>query len=1137
MPRANIPADESQRLQCLRDCRILDTPPESVFDDLTQLAARLSETPIALVSLVDSERQWFKSAYGIDARETHRDMAFCAHAILSDAPFVVTDAANDPRTLDNPLVLGPPHIRFYAGVQLRTKSGYVLGTLCVIDTKPREISEQQLQDLKSLAIQVTSQLELRRLNSVLSHNQAQLQEVHTRLNKIASQVPGVVYQYELREDGTSCFPYASEGIFRIYRVTPEEVRADASKVFAVLHPDDYDAVVDSIRKSARDLSQWRHEYRVRFSDGDVRWLYGNATPQRQSNGSILWHGLITDETEQRKIRDEALLVRSRMQAVVQGSTQLSIIGTDLNGMITVFNSGAEGLLGYRAEEMIGLQTPEIIHLRSEVETRSAQLSKKYGYAVEGFETFVHSARRGGHSEADWTYVRKDGSHLTVHLVVTATRDEAGLVTGFVGVAADVTAARNTEATLRFERERLDMALTGGELGTWDWNIQTGREIWDSRFAGLLGERLEDLNQHMDEFTARVFPEDLMEVLSNVQKHLSGQSPIYEAEFRVRQKNGTWKWVQARGRLMERDVQGNPLRMLGTLADISARKKTEADLVKARVMADTANRSKSEFLANMSHEIRTPLTSILGYADLLTNSGLSDDEVAENVATIKSAGSHLLTIINDVLDLSKIEAGRMTVERIGMCPSHVVGEVLTVLRPAAHAKGLHLKVRSVGLMPRRIISDPVRLRQILMNIVGNAIKFTETGHVCVTAQMAPASPDGKDRLLLEVADTGIGMTKTQCDALFEPFIQADASTTRRFGGTGLGLAICRRMARILDGEITVRSEPGVGSTFRISIASGPVGNVEMSDSLAVENETPRGDEIRESVSVLHGSILLVEDNPVNSRLFRSLLQNAGADVETADNGQIAVEKTLRLMQSRPISQGLKAGYDLILMDMQMPVLDGYSAAKQLRKSGYREPIVALTAHALSEDRQKCLSAGCDDVATKPIEKTQLINICHKWMTDQRPRDLIGESAAENNAGVAATELDINAILSSVDGDMELLNELTDLFNVNAAELLDELQHAIEEKDCHVIARIAHSLKGAVGAFGARNAFNAAATVETLASAGDLNGAIEDFPRLKRETHHVLEGLRRFQTNRPTEEAARDAEPEVKTFATLGELCQF
>ncbi|MEJ7590550.1 MAG: ATP-binding protein [Planctomycetaceae bacterium] len=858
MPRARIPADEMQRLNSLYDCCILDSLPENGFDDLTALAARLCDTPIALVSLVDAERQWFMSAVGTEAKETHRDSAFCAHAILGDEPLIVRDAATDPRTFDNALVLGPPYIRFYAGIPLRTGDGHALGTLCVIDTVPRDITSQQLEDLKSLARQAASQLELRRLNRILVQSQSQQKELHTRLNEIA---------------------------------------------------------------------------------------------------------------------------------------------------------------------------------------------------------------------------------------------------------------RRTEESLRFDRERLDLALAGGEIGTWDWNIQTGEEIWDAGLADLLGERLEDLNQSFNEFTARVHPHDLTEVMSNAQKHLDGLTPIYAAEFRIRQKNGDWRWVQAHGRLMQRDQNGRPLRMLGTMADISDRKRTEEELVNARVMADTANRSKSEFLANMSHEIRTPLTSILGYADLLSVPGLSVVETADNIAIIKSAGSHLMTIINDVLDLSKIEAGKMTVECIETFPSRVIHEVLSALQPAAEAKGLQLNAQCLGPIPGRISSDPVRVRQILINLIGNAVKFTEKGHVRVTAQMVPESPDGIERLAFEVTDTGIGMTPEECKSLFEPFTQADPSMTRRFGGTGLGLAICRRMAQILDGEIVATSQPGIGSTFRVTIATGSLQHVELFDTLSSADEASDRSAfaLHHLKRSLQGRILLADDNPVNRRLFEAILRNAGAAVDVAENGQVAVEKAVTAMMpsSSPGDMARSRtlpGYDLILMDMQMPVLDGYSATKHLRAIRYQGPIVALTAHALMEDREKCLAVGCDDVISKPVERDLLIHTCHEWIERARSNRCrlsgidksAGTMTAPDSAGV-----DMKALMDSVNGDMGRRPDC--LFMSNSADLICEMQQAIEARDCAAIGPVAHSLKGAVSTFSARNALHAATTVETLARDADLDGAAEAFDRLRSEVDELIHEL--------------------------------
>ena len=363
--------------------------PEPVFDDLTRFAASVCKTPIALVSLVDSERQWFKSVFGLSVRETHRDLAFCAHAILGTAPFIIKDAAIDPRTCDNLLVTGAPHIRFYAGIPLCASDGHALGTLCVIDTVPRDLSLEQLTDLESLARQASGQIELRRANYQLAEEKRSLTVTHDRLVQIAAQVPGVVYQYLLRPDGSSCFPYASEGIRQIYRVAPEEVRYDATKVLDTLHPDDHDDVIASIEHSARTLQPWRHEYRVRFENGETRWLCGNAMPTRLPDRSVCWHGFITDITQQRVERDESYRLRAQLEAIVDASTQVAIITTDLRGVITLFNTGAEQMLGYAAKELIGLQTPALFHLESEVVLRGEQLSResRFGIPVAAAESF------------------------------------------------------------------------------------------------------------------------------------------------------------------------------------------------------------------------------------------------------------------------------------------------------------------------------------------------------------------------------------------------------------------------------------------------------------------------------------------------------------------------------------------------------------------------------------------------------------------------------------------------------------------------------------------------------------------------------------------------------------------------------
>ena len=373
-------------------------------------------------------------------------------------------------------------------------------------------------------------------------------------------------------------------------------------------------------------------------------------------------------------------------------------------------------------------------------------------------------------------------------------------------------------------------------------------------------------------------------------------------------------------------------------------------------AEVAAKAKSEFLANMSHEIRTPMTAILGYTDLLIDE-TSERETLEQLKVIQRNGAHLLQIVNDILDLSKIEAGKMTVENVACSPSALLSEVKALVQVRADAKGLALTVDCPATIPAAIFTDPVRLRQILVNLVGNAIKFTQRGSVRVILQMVDGD---RRRLQCDVCDTGLGLTPEQAAKLFQPFSQADSSTTRKFGGTGLGLAISRRLAEHLGGELVlVSSEPGVGSRFRVTVPTSPVEAAPGETAEPPDDQPPPA-----ALPRLNCRILLAEDGPDNQRIIAAVLRKAGADVTIVDDGRMAVDAALTAEKD-------DAPFDVILMDMQMPVLDGYQSTRLLRQGGYAGAILALTANAVSEVRQNCLDAGCNDYVSKPIDRQTLV----------------------------------------------------------------------------------------------------------------------------------------------------------------------
>jgi signal transduction histidine kinase/ActR/RegA family two-component response regulator len=409
---------------------------------------------------------------------------------------------------------------------------------------------------------------------------------------------------------------------------------------------------------------------------------------------------------------------------------------------------------------------------------------------------------------------------------------------------------------------------------------------------------------------------------------------------------------------------------------------EAESAKAK--AEDAARVKSEFLANMSHELRTPMTAILGFADLIERDGRGESDAVErrdHAATIRRSGEHLLALINDILDYSKIEAGRMSIECAEMSPLQAMGDAIAMLRDRARAKGLAIVTRIDGAVPVRVQSDPTRLRQILINLIGNAIKFTEHGEIIVRAAMLTAPSDPRPRFVFEVTDTGIGIDRDVIGRLFVPFTQADGSMARRFGGTGLGLAICKHLCGMLGGEIAVESEVGRGSTFRFTFETGPLGGVPMIAGLDALNQRPV-----ESAggfagpTRVRGRILFADDSLDNQRLIAFHLRRAGGEVEVASDGREAVRKALESLTDP------RGPYDLVLMDMQMPELDGYQATAALRTRGWSGPIVALTAHASPNERERCTEAGCCDFAAKPISRDALLDLCSKWLADGSDRAL-------------------------------------------------------------------------------------------------------------------------------------------------------
>jgi len=542
----------------------------------------------------------------------------------------------------------------------------------------------------------------------------------------------------------------------------------------------------------------------------------------------------------------------------------------------------------------------------------------------------------------------------------------------------------------------------------------------------------------------------------------------------------------------KDENGAVQQVVHIIHDITDLKEAEAEALRARRAAETANAAKSAFLANMSHEIRTPLTAILGYTELMSDPDQPESERQEALTTIRRNGEHLLSLINDILDLSKIEAGKLElVPRRCSLPA-VVADVISLMRVRAEEGGISLSAEYTGPLPETILADPMRVRQVLVNLVGNATKFTTQGDVRIVTTFLPDGLGGSPAVRVEVVDTGIGIAPDDLERLCQPFTQADPSASRRHSGTGLGLTISRRLVELMDGTFIMKSQLGKGSTFGFIIPTGPldgVGMIENPSEVLLRRSKTEEPEPTGAGALSGVRVLLAEDGADNQRLIGTILRKAGAQVTVVDNGRAAVDAALART------------FDVILMDMQMPEMNGYEASTLLRNKGCSLPIIALTARAMVEDRDRCLSAGCTDYQTKPIDRAALIAAVAGHAGARRANrddDAPKQPPAEAEDGLA--------ILSGYNEDPDLA-DIIDQFVDGLAKQTESMRDALENGRFEELRREAHRLKGAGGSYGYPALTEAARVLETTAQAADADNAAAALAELERLCRAVVRGRRR------------------------------
>ena len=642
----------------------------------------------------------------------------------------------------------------------------------------------------------------------------------------------------------------------------------------------------------------------------------------------------------------------------------------------------------------------------------------------------------------------------------------------------IRAQRLVEESLR-EREqeyRATFELAG--VGKVQCDATSGRFLRvNQKFCELIGYSADELLRMS--FPQITHPDEPIADWSHFGQMARGDNAQYTDEKRYVRKDGQVIWGSVNASMVW-DADGRPLRTIAIVQDVTETRRTAELREEAASAAKAANESKSLFLANMSHEIRTPMSAILGYADMLLEPNQSEAERIERVQTIRQNANHLLTVLNDILDLSKIEAGKLDVESIPTSPRQIVGEVISLMRVRAIEKGILLNLTFAGPVPQTIRTDPTRLRQVLLNLIGNAIKFTAAGSVHVIVTLAnDDTQTGQPLLEVTVIDSGVGMNPDQVQKLFRPFQQADGSTTRRFGGTGLGLTICRRLAQMLGGDIEVRSRPGTGSRFVLRIQTGDLTGVPLLQEHGESLTHPAQHVQDPALSIrLRGRVLLAEDGVHNQKVLCFYLQKTGIEVTVVENGRQACDAVSRVVApERP--------FDLILMDMQMPEMDGYTAAATLRSGGYGGPIIALTAHAMAHDRSRCLQSGCTDYLTKPIDRKRLLQALVQHLPKQgrdspaSPADV--RVAVPLRSEIAADEVEITSLLNGFIADLP--NQVSRLLKLSA------------ESDLAALREVAHQMKGTGGMYGFAPITEAAETLEQqLDSTDDIQKVQEEIRRL-------------------------------------------
>lgn len=1388
-----VPVNEKERLKALRSYEILNSSKEKEFDRITELASLICDVPISLITLLDENCQWFKSAVGMDIGETPRDQAFCNYTIMGTELLEVEDTIKDSRFNQHAFVMADPGIRFYAGYPLIDPAGYALGTLCVVGLQSKRLTLQQKRSLELLAQETTSLIIERRQKEELKHfeklfelsndlvfiggadgffkkinpafekllewdkkyilSTSSLEFIHpddiadtekelTRLSEGQNTVnflqrfktksgqyktiqwtsspeastgnifgigrdvteekskeqqlarseeklriffensQGLMCTHDLEGNfisvnaaGATILGYATQEIIQLslFDITPKErhplvqaylaeinnkgrcsgqmitlhkngsphiwmfnnilerategepyvignaidvterhyLEKDLERTKAMLEQTnkvarvggwEYDAVqqtlywtditkeihgvhagyqpdlstaidfykagkhreklVKAVDLALSEGKSWDLELQI-YKSGENIWVRAIGNSEFVDGKCMRLYGTFQDIDQQKRSQIQLNEARKLLDDVLHAASEVSIIATDVNGLITVFNTGAEKLLGYCAAEIVGKRSSGFIHSPEEVKQRGEELTQELGYIVDGFDVLTKKSTISGSEIREWTYIKKGGTRCKVLLAVTAIRNNKNAITGYLGIATDITKRKETENALITERSRLAAFVehAPAAVAMFDNNMN---------YIAVSNRWKEDYNVAGQQIIGRshyeILPNATQQTRDRHKRILSGaverkEEDTYRLPGSDKDIYITWEmrpWYQFDGTI------GGLMMFTQNITPLILQRE---ELKNAKLQAEQANIAKSEFLANMSHEIRTPLNGIIGFTDIVLKSELNDDQ-QQYLSIINQSGKALLSIVNDVLDFSKIEAGKLELD-IEKCDLYEISSQSTdLISYQIQVKNLDLLLNISYDLPEFIYADPTRLKQVLINLLSNAVKFTETGEIELKVEALTALVDGQLKLRFSVRDTGLGIKTERQKKIFEAFSQEDGSTTKKYGGTGLGLTICNELLELMGSRLQLQSAPGAGSTFFFDIAVNAedyrledCGNIEHIKKVLLIDEDDYNRTILSqmltvkeiaAVEVNSGSAawqLLLEkgnhydailmdcyissgpevlkkiithfyaqvpklpiilygltDNKDVSKAFAQLktsnhllkpiktkdiyyalscldkVNGEGISAFTKKNIQtqdvitvlVAEDNSVNMLLTKTIIKNIapnaliveaKDGFealnvykatlpDLVLMDIQMPGVDGFEATKNIKeiKGLKRVPIIALTASNLKSAKEKCINAGMDDFIVKPVAEGTLIAMFDKWLYHYDKR------ASGSGHIPDAAHFDLKQLKMYVSENPLLFNELILLTRKTLIESASDIQVNIANRNLQGLKSAGHKLCG-------------------------------------------------------------------------------